>query len=604
MEEILSKAKNQIDSFQTDSVTVTPGYEFRQPEILRKIDLYYASKFFRDNFGTEISGNRAGSATLSTRQRFKRIFFNIVKSRVNTATKAIDLDTKDIRVIAEDGQSFFPAWFFERELKQYMKEENFGELLNEIVSRGPRYGSVVIKNVDGDPKMVQLRNLALDPSVDCIKKSPFVAEYHLFTIDELRENGKNKGWENVEEVIKLYHEANQELINVVEYYGYAEEREFIEDGSDEIVRGTMLIAGMEFFQEDRGSKVSNVRGRRFQPIVLHRDTVDEWPYRDWHWEKEEGRWLGVGIVEDLFHNQEFENEVTNIERKNLYWSSKKIWQTADKNAPKNLFTHIENGVVLTANSPIAPVAMEERNLPEFNALVARIEKNSDERSFSFDVNTGQSLPSGTPFRLGAILANAVNSHYAFKRESLGLFIRDIIIDFIVPQFKKNKSKAHILNFTSDSDEIEKLDELVINATMQRTIEQFEKETGKLPSVAQYDKEREKLLSQLSTRRERFLELSDNFYDTLKFRIDIVITNEQVDVQSEVQTLTSLYQIQANQGDPQAKKTLEMIMNAVGKSPIGLFSTQEPAQPQLQVTGGTPPQSLGQVGVQAGGGPPV
>jgi hypothetical protein len=68
-------------------IEVVPGYEFSQYETLRTIELYHGSKF------------KTGSKDSLKREK---PFYNICKFRVNVAVRAIDLDTKDVLIEADD----------------------------------------------------------------------------------------------------------------------------------------------------------------------------------------------------------------------------------------------------------------------------------------------------------------------------------------------------------------------------------------------------------------------------------------------------------------------------------------------------------------------
>jgi len=588
--DIFGLVKEKIDDFSRESIEISPGYLFNQAETLKKIDFYYGSQF--------ITGTH-------DREGFKKFFFNINKSRVNTAKKATDLDTKDIRVIAEEGQSFYPAWFFEKELRQFMKEEKFGVLLNEIVSKAPRYGSVVIKDVDGKPQIVLLRNLVNDQTVNSIKSSSHVIERHLYKISEFRELGQKKGWDNVEETVALYEKMGQAEILMAEFYGFVPEKELgKKPKSEKMVKTMFLLTGVEFYNPTPKNNEEVIK-----PFILFKQEIDEWPYRDWHWDKEEGRWLGVGVVEDLFGNQESVNELNNLLRKSLYWSSKKLFQTKDQTAPRNLFTEAENGSVFQVRDGINPVSMEERNLPQYNLEFQRLERNSDQRAFTFEVNTGESLPSGTPFRLGAILANAVNSYYAFQRENLGMFIKEIIEDFIIPGFIKKKNKAHVLSFEGESDELEKIAGMITNHLLQQSIQDFYTRFGRFPTVSEYLEEQAIVTQKVLNKGRIYLEIPEKFYKDLKYRIDIVITGEQIDLPSQIETLTNLLTLLGNNPgilqDPQTKIILEKILNKAGENPIGIINAlqknmfQAGGLPQLpQLASQTQPSSFN---VPTGGG---
>lgn len=571
-ESVIAKAKQEVEDFASESITVAEGYTFSQSQTLRKIDLYYSSRFLKG---------------ATDRDRFKRLFFNIVKSRTQTSAKAVDLDTKDIQVIAEEGQSYYPAWLLEKELKQYMKLERFGVFLNDLIEKWPRYGHVIVKDVDGKPMIPRLRNIVLDQAIDTIKKSPYVNEKHEYTVDEYRDIAGKKGWKNTEKVIAAYRTVNNPQILLVERYGWANAKELSEAGpADKWVKARFLIAGLDIWKPK--ARMHDKRG--VDPIIVFSNETDEWPYRDLKWDEEDGRYLGVGVVEDLFQHQEFRNEIINLHRKSLHWSSKKIWQTLDPNTQRNLFTEADNGTVLPVNKEIVPVLMEERNLPDYNALGAEVEKGADSLAFTYDVNTGESLPSGTPFRLGAILAKAVDSYFSVKREKLGLFVRDIIFDFVIPGFKRKSNIAHIFNFDQDSDDYEHLAELVANYRVNDAVVAYYEKHGFFPSQFEIDAERERVRQEERGKKAQFLEIPDGFYDDVKYRIDIRVTNEQQDVPTDLESLLNILQTVASNPailqDPFLRSVFEQAMNMVGKSPIGLTSMQgqkqqmqQPATPQ-------------------------
>jgi hypothetical protein len=73
--------RQQRDDYRSQSVTIAEGYDFSQYETLRTIELYHNSRFStgnKDTLGRE------------------KPFYNISKFRVNVATRATDLDTRDV----------------------------------------------------------------------------------------------------------------------------------------------------------------------------------------------------------------------------------------------------------------------------------------------------------------------------------------------------------------------------------------------------------------------------------------------------------------------------------------------------------------------------
>lgn len=118
--------------------------------------------------------------------------------------------------------------------------------------------------------------------------------------------------------------------------------------------------------------------------------------------------------------------------------------------------------------------------------------------------------------------------------------------------------------------MDKFDRLIANTLLQNEIEAFEKKHKLLPTAEEVQRQRERILEKLRQKSERFPELPNKFYDNIKTKTRVVITGEQVATQSDLTTLTSLYQILSQQGDPRAETVLNMTLNLAGKNPVGLL----------------------------------
>lgn len=566
MSDLFSRIKQEKERY-ADRIILNTGNTFSLNETLRKIEMYYDSRF--------LSGDKDSDG-------FKKRFFNICKFPTNAAAKAIDIDVSNIRVVAKKGKSIVRAYLFEVELGKYMRENNFTDLFNTFAMKFPRYGEIVAKDVAGEVYDTPIRNLRWDPSVP-IDVSPWTHELHLLTFDELREMAQKNNWddEKVDKIVAMYNADQNYIIDIVERYGYNT------DGN--LTRS--FVAGYDFFENDQ-------KDVSVSPMVIAEDEVKKRPYRSRSWDTRDGRGLGVGVVEDLFQNQETANEVTNMERKSLYWSGKKIFQTRDPNAPKNLFNRVKNGEVLTGmNQEITQLSMEDRGLASYNLIQQRLGENTNQLSFSFEVNTGQALPSGTPFRLAGILQNAVNSYYDMKREIFASFIKEIIVDFVIPKLKKEKRKAHVVTYNSDTSVLKNIDEMIIDATIAKAIKTYEKKTGKLPTAEEYEQERARITERLQRTNNRFMEVPDNFYDDILDDVDIIITGEERNIESETTTLTTLLQVigqnPAILQDENTRRIVEQIASLTGRATEGMIRAPQQA-PQLPISPDGQPVDINQV----------
>jgi hypothetical protein len=72
MKSIFEFVKETRDNYRSDTIEITPGYEFSQYETLRTIELYHNSRFLSTNKDS---------------LKRERPFYNITKFRVNVAMR-------------------------------------------------------------------------------------------------------------------------------------------------------------------------------------------------------------------------------------------------------------------------------------------------------------------------------------------------------------------------------------------------------------------------------------------------------------------------------------------------------------------------------------
>lgn len=539
-------------------VYLDEGLTFDLPRTLKKIDRYYLSKFMSSEYDND---------------GFKKIFYNKNKRPLKASQKAVDVDTKDIKIKAVDGQSYYPAWFMNKELKQFMKDEGFDKLLNQITERYPKYGEVIVKNVNGVPYCIHLKNLKWDPA-NHVENSSFIHEFHSYSLSEFLVEAEDKGWENIDKIRDLLSHEENKNVYLVERTGWFKESELKENGSN-----TKIVFGMALLTDTDNNE------NKLPDLVLTKKELKENPYRSLSWEEQDGRGLGIGVIEELFEFQEFYNDVNNKERKSLEWNSKKLFRSDDPNISKNLFLAKKNGDVIETKD-LQEIPMAERNLGQYINLYQRIDGDANGTTFTHEINTGQAMKAGTPFRMGALLSGAVDSYFEFKREKLGIFLQGIILDFVLPSFKKKKRKSHILNFDSNSEDIRKIDDLVKNEMLRKSVEKFEKKNGKLPSLIEYANQKTRIEELLARKQNRFIEIPEGMYDKANILVDIVITGEQENTEADIASLTNLYQILVQKQDPRADDVLDKALMVSGHNPVG-FKKSAVATPQPQTPTGLP-----------------
>lgn len=132
--------RKQRDSYRSDTIQIADGYDFSQYETLRTIELYHNRRF--------LSGNKDALGR-------EKPFYNICKFRVNVATRATDLDTKDVQIEAAcvTKTSYAESFLLNLKNRNWMKQTRFGVFLNRMGSTRAKTGGVLVKKVEHDGEL-------------------------------------------------------------------------------------------------------------------------------------------------------------------------------------------------------------------------------------------------------------------------------------------------------------------------------------------------------------------------------------------------------------------------------------------------------------------
>lgn len=579
---IFAKLRDSIQQFDTEKITIAgkqqewsmgkkaPGYQFSQRDTLDLVDLYFNSKFEKGLHDSE--GQR-------------KAFLNICKFRADVASKQTDIDVKDYIFQPEEGaDNEWKAYLMQRKFAVWARENYYGELINELNTDFSKYGTAVLKSVGKDVKRVPIRTLRnsqdADSLEDAVKCGGFVIEEHemsKFEMDEYKEwNTLGFEYDKKYKVFEMY-----SLVPLGFIKAYNEQANTQTDWDKWVMAVSVLCpekAADGSYDEKKGN-------------ILFIEQISHLPYQEVHWSKQDGRWLGVGVVEDQFENQIARNFTANLRRRALLWGSKKIFQSTDEMVGKNLVKDVKDGEVLqiSATGQVTQVGMESRNLAEYSSDEEMWEKNSDQKAFTYEVITGENMPSGTPFRLGVILSNSATMYYEAKREKFGLFLERSFFEQIIPIFKK-QTKEHTLTILANSVGADVLKEAMIEYhTNRRIIDGF------LAGKPIDKKTAETLVrTELEKAPHLFVNISDGFYDDAKFYLRLQITGESANTAQEIETLTTLLtlRLQNPQGfdDPSNRKLANLIASKTGKNVDAILGKAEPLPANPQPNAGTPQQT--------------
>jgi len=598
MESIFSTIRQEASDFYDNFISVVPGYSFNQYETLKRIHLYLNSKY---EDGSQYLGR-------------DKLFYNIVQAPCEVAMRMLNIDTKNIRLLPLNPKSNFSTYLLEKELKVWLKRNKMGQILNQLAEEAPRYGSVVLSKTKDGAEVVDLRRLILDPTVENIQDSRFVTTIHYMTPTELRATG----WNDIDIAIERFssiqaQESFQDeygnvtqmkstpYVKITKRYGEVP-KWWIDGGtSDEMVKTLFIVAGADFQETNTEGKPIGELG-----VVLFKSRwYKEFPFKDFHYTKIKGRWLGLGVVEMLFDIQVRMNELKNQKRISMEISALHLFQTPDKQIVRNLLTDLESGDMIISQNGITPIANEERNLPAFDGEEASYLGQADRLSFAYEAIRGAEPNSQTTLGQTQIQTANATSVYAFKKENLGLFLQEFFNELVVPNLLRDLSAEHIMRFTGSAQELEKLD-LAASEVFANDFAIEKMFNNELIFTEELDKIKQDAIKQYRKSGEsRFIKIKDAFYDDLEFEFDFNITNEQEDPIAVAQNLQTVFTALASNPqmlqDPRIKILFYKFADKLGvnSSELDLADQQAQQAPQqLQMPQqGTPLPASPQQNVQ-------
>lgn len=540
MSSIFEFVKKQRDDYRTETISITEGYDFSQYETLRTIELYHNSKF--------LSGNKDSLDR-------EKPFYNVCKFRVNVAVRATDLDTKDVQIESTrvTKTSYAESFLLNLKNRNWMKDARFGVFLNKLTQVRAKYGGVLVKKIESDNSLelhVMDWNNVITDQVD-IRKGVKI-ERRSYNPSELKTDAP-KEWKNLDEAIELAkksREANAADPNAKEngtpganvvvyevhgvlptcYLAKTSDKYPEGYGSEDEYARMMFAVVLDESKEDTTDGIVLFAGR---------EGDDCYKYKEY--EEVPGRGLGVGVVEDLFEAQVWTNDSVKKKKDILELAGKWIGQTADQNiAAKNILTDFENGQLLTHadGKPITQVNNSPTSLPAFDKLVDEWNTQAERVSSTFNAITGETMPSGTPYRQTAILNQEAGSLFEYRREEAGLFVQEIYQDWILPFIVKQIRKDKELTATLEPEELERLS----NAIADHEATDFAKEqilTDNLAVQQDIDAVHEAARETSMKRpRQSLGQFKDLFKDDWEGRADVITTGEQKNKAAVLETVNN------------------------------------------------------------------
>lgn len=556
--------KNNLAKYYS-TVKMPGGYSFDTAKTIKKALAYYDGKMIgktKDSNG------------------IRKDVYNITKSACDVASKFVDIDLKNILFVS-NGTNLYQTTIMQRDFKQWAKDSDFAMLLNEIKDEYPR-GHVAIKKVKGDYFKVPICNLRFDVGAKDLKSSDFVYEVLRMSKGEI----ESMAWNQKKNIKTLFDRARDEnsflLYECYEKDGNKYNRQIRADVLVSKGRGGSLVETSEAqFLKGQGEEVNG--------LVLHKDEVDSIPYRDLLWEKKDGRLLGYGYPEYLFTNQTRLNEIKHLEKLVMYIKSLHLIVSDDENVGNSLLNGMNIAQIIKTAGSFNPVRFDNVDTTSFQIDKDDWMRNKTQKTFDTDIARGDNLPSQTPLGLGQLQAQMTASFFEGKTENFGLFIKKLLYEDKLPEFKKARKKSHIVSISKQDSEYRQLFDSVVEGILYNNLKTYKKR-GIIPTLIVINEMRAEIETEINKRGVLPIEVPDNYYDNIDL-IDIVITGESMNMQQQfgayqsmLQTLSQAPQILDN---PATRDIFYKILEMQGIHGIDLQTNQPQPTQGATATPSTP-----------------
>jgi len=562
--------ENEIANFKNNSVEISPGVQFSQWNLTERI-LLYANQIY--TYGkTDSQGNY-------------KYWFDITSPRIDTEVKNIDFDTSDVIAFSEPKKDVTAVFLTNGRLKEWMRENGQATVINDSIEEYSDWGNVVWKKVKDGYEKVDLKNFfVINQAARTLNDTPAI-ERHSLSQSQLR--AKKNVWNSDAIDTLIDKNTNRDLSTTEEGNPEPKETPYYEiyERNGEV--------SLEDLKEAQGKKADDgdekifVLAKIVMPEVgddfLYAKEISEMPYREAHRGRYNGRWWRVGIREKLFEIQTRANEIGNHIARGLEWASKTVFSSADRVIAKNILTDMQSGDVIKSTD-LKQVDVRMHGLDQLIADWNRLMALADQLCNSYEVTRGETMPSGTPFRLGAMLSIAAGKMFDFLREKLALGLKDVFQDWILPDLINEMKGQDILRITGNADYIKRFYEIAVEGWYRRNLWNIGTHTPEQAAIL-----KEMKVAEWQKSEGDFTKMTKRIFADFKPRAQIIITGENVKLASDLETLATFANMEA---DPIRRTALiEMAMAKKGLDVSMLpKSTPEQLQPVSPAATGRPTET--------------
>ncbi len=194
---------------------------------------------------------------------------------------------------------------------------------------------------------------------------------------------------------------------------------------------------------------------------------------------------------------------------------------------------------------------------------------------SYEVSRGESAPSGTPFRLGALQDANAGKLFTLIRQKITLPYKRVFREWVLPELIKDLSGEDVFRLIGDSEVLDQLREIMAATWYMDNLVTIGPHTKEIAEAIKAEK-----MDELR-RVDPVIQNTKEIWKGVLPRLFITITGENSDMADNITDLTSLLNLEQ---DPERIAFLLDSIYKVRGIPVPPKKEQEPAETQLQERG--------------------
>lgn len=577
----------EIQDYESNSINLSERAVYSQHRIIQDILTHQNKEFL---------------TPLIAGQENDREFYDIISPMIETAVSNIDLDTDNIQPYADNPEHSAQEYVARILIRNFLRQTNHGEVLNDTLYQFVDDGNIIVRKVADKGEIyrpVLPQNLYVIDQAARTLEDTTVIEKQIMNQSEVRDM---KDWGNKDKVFSMclmngtkipYYEVfyrygeiskmelgyiKQEVHNQKYEYKEGDEKVFVHslvamarattEEKDELDN---RVQGIVVFAEELKPEEIKITGKL--KIKRHK------PYESARLGKFNGRFWGEGYREKGMPYQNRANEIGNQLRKIMEHAATMAWWSDDDTiGGKNILSSVKRGQIIQVKAG-RTLNVLNNTFPNFSLFVSEWNRNireCEKTLKSFEVATGESLPSSTSATAVSIQNQAVGKYYNFKREKFGLFISSVFKRFVMKELLDLKEDETI-ELLGDISTLEEIAEAYTKGWLLKNYLKTVALAGGTITKQSWENLKEMKKQEILKKPKNYITVFKDFFKDVELYVGINTTGEGFNKQAKISNMLALLAYETNpaiQSNPDIMDTVNDIKQMLGLKPV----KQRPAMP--------------------------